>query len=87
MQCEQIEDTLFSLNNLNQNNIKGMILYCLFQKHVMEDEIGAFDTFTKYLHFTYVFCLVCEGLRIQLVLTGNSWMILIISMDQIVILQ
>jgi len=43
--CEKIEDVLGLLNNIDQNNIKGMVLYALFQKYVMEDDFGAMESF------------------------------------------
>ncbi len=45
LNCERIEDTLQLLASIDPNNIKGVALYALFQKHVMEDEIGAFESF------------------------------------------
>ena len=48
LQCEQIEETLQFLNSLNPNNIKGMTLFALFQKKVVEDEFGAYEAYMKY---------------------------------------
>ena len=43
--CEDIEKTLYQLSSLNMDNLKGLILYSIFQKEVMEDDFGAYETF------------------------------------------
>ncbi len=45
--CDLIESTLRLLSSIDPNNIKGMVLYTLFQKHVMEDEFGAYESFLQ----------------------------------------
>ncbi len=46
--CEQIEDTVRLLSTLSPNNVSGLVLYALFQKYVMEDEFGAYETSIMY---------------------------------------
>ena len=43
--CDKIEKLLGQLELIDPDNIKGWILYAIFQKKIMEDEYGAFDSY------------------------------------------
>lgn len=43
--CGRMEEILRQLASINVDNIKGLILYTVFQKKVMEDDFGALDNF------------------------------------------
>lgn len=44
LNSQEIDETIKSLTELNPDTFKAMILMALFQKYVVEDDYGAYDT-------------------------------------------